>query len=154
MAIKPLYIIRFHFLRSELEQFLHSFNRNKYSAISSMYRSPGPVFTPRNWLYVTKLEQQTQGCIHVITAIRCGPRIFFSWRWVGSSTLAWMPTYVGILRIPQMIWVWRATVEWYIDRVKPKNSEKNLSQCHFVHHKSHMDWPGREPGSSRWEADD
>jgi hypothetical protein len=39
---------------------------------------------------------------------------FFSpWRWGGSSTQAWMPTYVIILRIPQMIWVWRATVEWY-----------------------------------------
>jgi hypothetical protein len=39
---------------------------------------------------------------------------FFSWRWGGSSTQAWMPTYVSILRIPQMIWVWRATVEWYL----------------------------------------
>jgi hypothetical protein len=28
-----------------------------------------------------------------------------------------------------------------IDRGKPKYSEKNLSQCHFVYHKSHMDWP-------------
>jgi hypothetical protein len=26
-----------------------------------------------------------------------------------------------------------------IDRRKPKYSEKNLSQCHFVYHKSHMD---------------
>jgi hypothetical protein len=29
---------------------------------------------------------------------------------------------------------------WYeIDRGKPKYSGKNRSQCHFVHHKSHMD---------------
>jgi hypothetical protein len=27
-----------------------------------------------------------------------------------------------------------------IDRGKPKNSEKNLSQCHFIRHKSYMDW--------------
>jgi hypothetical protein len=26
-----------------------------------------------------------------------------------------------------------------IDREKPKYSEKNLFQCQFVHHKSHMD---------------
>jgi hypothetical protein len=26
-----------------------------------------------------------------------------------------------------------------IDREKSKNSEKNMSHCHFVHHKSYMD---------------
>jgi hypothetical protein len=36
-----------------------------------------------------------------------------------------------------------------IDRGKPKYSGKNLSQCHFVHNKPHMDWTGIEPGPSR-----
>jgi hypothetical protein len=41
-----------------------------------------------------------------------------------------------------------------IDKGKPKYSGKNLSQCHFVHNKSHMDWPGIEPGPPQWEAGD
>jgi hypothetical protein len=40
---------------------------------------------------------------------------FFFGRCGGCSTQAWTTTYVSILRIPQMIWVWRAMVEWYID---------------------------------------
>jgi hypothetical protein len=32
-----------------------------------------------------------------------------------------------------------------INRGKSKYSEKNLSQYHFVHHKSHMHLPGIEP---------
>jgi hypothetical protein len=37
---------------------------------------------------------------------------------------------------------------------KLKYSKKILSQCHFVHHKSHMDRPGIEPGPPRLEASD
>jgi hypothetical protein len=72
----------------------------------------------------------------------------------GSITQAWMPTYVSVLRIPQTIWVWGAMVEWYIDWGKQNTLDKNLSKCHFVYHKSHMDWPGREPEPPRWEAGD
>jgi hypothetical protein len=53
--------------------------------------------------------------------------IFFPWRWGRSSTQAWMPTYVSILRIPQMIWVWRATVEWYWQGKTEKLGEKPVS---------------------------
>jgi hypothetical protein len=33
-----------------------------------------------------------------------------------------------------------------IDRGKPKDLEKNPSQCHFVHHKSHWTDPGANLG--------
>jgi hypothetical protein len=38
-----------------------------------------------------------------------------------------------------------------ISRGKLKNSEKNLLQCHFVHHECHFKSPGVEPESPRTE---
>jgi len=37
--------------------------------------------------------------------------------------------------------------QWWIDtdRVKPEYSERYLSQCYFVHYKSHIDCPGIAP---------
>jgi hypothetical protein len=43
-----------------------------------------------------------------------------------GQTQAWMPTYVSILRIPQMIWVWRTTVEWYRQGKAEELGEKSV----------------------------
>jgi hypothetical protein len=44
--------------------------------------------------------------------------------------------------------------QWWVDSTwrKTKWSERNLSSATFVRHKHHMDWPGIEPGSPRWEV--
>jgi hypothetical protein len=45
-----------------------------------------------------------------------------------------------------MICEYGTLVEWYWQGKTDELGEKP-SQCHFIHHKSHMDWPGRELGS-------
>jgi hypothetical protein len=70
----------------------------------------------------------------------------FPWRWGGSSTRAWMPTYVSILRIPQMIWVWRATVEWYWQGKIKKTQRKTCPTATLS--TTNPTWinPGANPG--------
>jgi hypothetical protein len=51
-----------------------------------------------------------------------------------------------LLLIPQVIHEYGEPRWDDTDREKPKNSERNLSKCHFVHYKSHIIDPGANPG--------
>jgi hypothetical protein len=60
----------------------------------------------------------------------------------------------GLFFIPQVIHEYEEPRWNDIERRQPKSSETNLSHSHFVYHKSHTDWRGREPKPSRWQAGD
>jgi len=87
------------------------------------------------WRHGVSMKHDVHVHVHVDGLIRC----------------LWTATTNGpIVHPPGHMWVRIATVEWY--KGKAKDSEKNLSQCYFVHHKYHMEWPGWEPRPPRWEA--
>jgi hypothetical protein len=84
-------------------------------------------------------------------------RFFFLIRIVGG----WSPNWVhsarrplnGLLYQPRVIMMTENLVEWRLAG-ETEVLAGNLSQRHFVHHKSHLTRPGFEPGPPRWEASD
>jgi hypothetical protein len=94
-------------------------------------------------------EGHSHNVAHCLTSIpQRSPSAFHPEGGVGQ-TQAWMPTYVSLLPIPQMIWVWRATVEWYWQMKTEELGEKPapVPLCP-------PQIPGREPGPPWWEAFD
>jgi hypothetical protein len=61
--------------------------------------------------------------------------------WVHSSR---RPT-IGLSYLPRVIMTIENLVEWWLLGETEVLGE-NLSQCHFVHHKSHMTCSGANPG--------
>jgi hypothetical protein len=74
---------------------------------------------------------------------------------IGETVSLLNPAANGpIVHPPDDIWM-NVEQRWnHTDRGNPKDSQKILSQCHFVHHKTHVDYPENEPGLSLWEAGD
>jgi hypothetical protein len=77
------------------------------------------------------------------------------WRWVwsvGGIILTGETEVLGENHYTALVVDgWMSMENWWndTDRGKLKFSEKNLPQWHSVHLKSHVDWPGIEPGPPR-----
>jgi hypothetical protein len=74
---------------------------------------------------------------------------FFGVGWDWVHFVRW--PLIGLLYQPRMMTNVEQSVEWELAGETEVLGE-NVPQCHFVHQKSHMTWPGLEPGPPRWEA--
>jgi hypothetical protein len=73
---------------------------------------------------------------------------------MGWSYVSELRPQTGLFFFPQVIYEYGERRWNDTDRGKRKGSDRNLSQCHFVHHKSYMDSPELETGLVRSEAGD
>jgi hypothetical protein len=72
--------------------------------------------------------------------------------WWDYVSEVWPQRPRPIVLSPDNIWVW-SLVDWYWQR-KAEETRGKPVPVSVVHHKSHMDWPGREPGPPLWQVGD
>ena len=69
---------------------------------------------------------------------------------VWKSIAFWrFPDFVCVLQV-RVAYRWRLV---WSNSGMIMTGGKLTPQCHYRHHKSHMDWPGMKPGNLWWEAD-
>jgi hypothetical protein len=75
--------------------------------------------------------------------------LFFKFEEGGGVESNWVHSArrppIGLLYLPRVIMRVENLVErWLVGETEVLR--ENLLQCHFVHYKSHMTWPGANPG--------
>jgi hypothetical protein len=149
-----------------------SYRRNKKVVVNEVYTEL--------WILVIKRSRNfTSACVYVSTNTAVVYRVWIRKTWkVYRFVLEHSKTGLYFLwRAPQQMlrthrsleaycetlwWRWLFVLffrvmehRWNeIARGKPKDSGRNLSHCHLVYPKSHMDWPGIKPEPLQWEAGD
>jgi hypothetical protein len=86
--------------------------------------------------------------VHLITVII----IFFSFLGWGETEST---SYGGLLTYYTSPGLYMMNVEQWVEWELAGETEvlgENLPRFHSAHHKSHMTWPGLEPGPPRWAA--
>jgi hypothetical protein len=105
----------------------------KSHRVTSRYSALNPVFLLR------QLRLVSRDVVHGITS-----RLLLLFMSVVWDCVAKLRSPMGLQFIPRW-YTSRSTGGRIMTREKINNSNKNLSQCHLTHHKSHMDWPSANP---------